>query len=126
MTSIPLVIELTRSRTLVQLPDSYSGKIQSVTLTDWFIEPDVHPFFQVRFFHGLEVKCLSYGKGVRSDSIQVPWTSLGSSSTPKVVPVVRESMIPRVFQVDLFDSQGNEVNPTRCVLWFIIVVSNIF
>jgi len=85
-------------------------------LTDWRIELDElpGPYFQVKFSQGIEVRNLSFGGGIIPSSIQVPWR--GRS---KEVPVVRELMIPRVFMVELFDSEGVPIEPQRCVLWFL-------
>jgi len=116
--TMPLVLDLNSSQTLVQLQDQVEGRIKKITLTDWRVEMDgdeYGPYFQVKFSQGIEVRTLSWGGSIIPNSIQVPWR--GRS---KEVPVIRELMGSRVFLLELFDSEGSPLNPIRCVLWFLI------
>ena len=125
MATVPLVLDLNKQFTLVELQDQ-EGRMRKITLTDWYVElgepvPDV-PYFQIKFSHGIEARSLTYGGSTGNsmansmipNAIQVPMR--GRSA--KEVPVVREFMIPRVFSIELFDSEGQPFTPARLVLWF--------
>ena len=97
------------------------GLMTRIILTDWVMEGvPTGPYFQIKFSHGFEVETLNFGGGTLSNAIQVPWPGQGYAATPKEVPVIRELFISRVFHLEIFDSEGRPLNPTRCVLWFII------
>ena len=125
---VPLVLDLARQHTLVELPIQVEGTMTEITLVSWHLDSatDPGPYFQVRFSNGLEVRNLTFGGrddggaivGVPMvDAIQIPFRR-----TTLRVPVIRRSMISRVFTVDLFDSGGNPLTPERCVLWFHIAI----
>ena len=122
ISTVPLVLDLNKQFTLVELQDQVEGRMRKITLTDWYVElgesePDF-PYFQIKFSHGIETRSLTYGGSTGNsmipNAIQVPMRGRRA----KEVPVVREFMIPRVFSIELFDSEGQPFTPARLVLWF--------
>jgi len=121
---IPMVLDLARHHTLVELPTQMEGTMKSITLENWQFDSldDPGPYFQIKFSNGLELRNLTFGGRTdtndivgapMSDAIQVPVRGRGLR-----VPVISHAMFSRVFAVELFDSLGNPFNPERCVLWF--------
>jgi len=112
-----MVLDLDRHKTLVELQDQVEGRIKKLTLTDWNVEINdedlIMPYFQLRFSQGIEIRTLSFGTNIIQNAIQVPYRG-----RRKEIPLIRELMIPRLFNVELFGSDGKPIEPTRCVLWF--------
>ena len=125
-----MFLDVNQHHTLVELPAmDKRGIMHHITLTDWVMAGVLtSPYFQIKFSHGFEVETLNYGGGSITNAIQVPWpgTGDGYAATPKEVPVIRELMIPRVFHLEIFDSEGKPLTPERCMLWFIIEYTRTF
>lgn len=123
-----MVLDLTSQSTDVQLPVEINGKVGTVTLTAWYMNPNNIPYFQFKmepYPTGFDHPSIGYGAGLLPDAVPVPLPSTYSHITQTWGITIRSQRIFRSqFNISLYDNAGAPLTPTRCILWFDIETKN--